>query len=355
MSTPSRFYRQFLSSLGVEATIKAEYDKDHNTRQNFYNFLNKTAQMFEYDGLPPTLPAIALERILQNTGGATIVRVDSKPKGYGPSFTSYLSMTSENTPLFAFPVNFAEAPDPYGEPFQVIVTSAGFEPSLSHTYEINKDAVVMRNDTYMRGLAHIHLKYAALLTEAEISLQSTLVTLRDHITFIVKTKQQKSAVDQYLSDLAAGKYGAIMAADLGSPLQPIAHDGRTNAVELAVNGIQAIKSAWYNEIGLNPSFSLKREYTSAQEIDTNTDLLMPIIDDMLHNRELGVEQINDMFGTHITVRKSSAWAIKQKETDLTLEAQEVETHTQVGGDDDAQSVDGDGDNESKSDDDKSDS
>ena len=355
MSTPSRFYRQFLSSLGVEATIKAEYDKDHSTRQNFYSFLNKTAQMFEYDGLPSTLPAIALERILQNTGGATIVRVDNKPTGYGPSFTSYLSMTSEDVPLYAFPVNFAEAPDPYGEPFQVIVTSPGFKPTLSHTYEINKDAVVIRNDTYMRGLAHIHFKYAALLTEAEISLQSTLVTLRDHMTFIVKTKQQKTAVDQYLADLAAGKYGAIMAADLGSPLQPIAHDGRTNAVELAVNGIQAIKSAWYNEIGLNPSFSLKREYTSAQEIDTNTDLLMPIIDDMLRCREIGVEQINDMFGTHITVRKSSAWAIKQQETDLTLEAQEAEAHTQVGGEEDVQSVDGGGDSNGENKDDKDDS
>lgn len=330
MPTQSRILKQFLASIGVEPTVEAAFDKDCSTMRNFWAFFNKTAQMFEYDNLPVTLPSIALERILQFTGGATIVRIDNQPTGYGPSFTSYSvgDDTDNGPPIYAFPVNFAEAPDPYGEPFQVIVTSPGFRPTVSETYTINNNAVVMRSDTYMRGLYHLHMKYAALLTEAEISLQSTLVTLRDHMTFVVRTTTQKKAVDQYLLDLAAGKYGAIMSADLGTPLEPIAHDGRSNAVELAVNGIQAIKSAWYNEIGLNPSFSLKREYTSAQEIDTNTDLLMPIIDDMLENRKRGVEQINSMFGTNISVRKSSAWKIKQEETDITLEAQEAEIHNQ---------------------------
>ncbi len=338
MSTPSRFYRQFLSDLGIEPTIHASIDKDSATRANFWSLFNKTAQMFEYDNLPVTLPSIALERILQFTGAATIVRIENRPNGYGSSFTSYLSRNKDVSYLvgepriYAFPVNFADQPDPYNEPYKVIVTSAGFNPTVSETYTINENAVVMRSDTFMRGLYKLHWKYAALLTEAEISLQSTLVTLRDHMTFVVRTATQKKAVDQYLLDLADGKYGAIMSSDLGSPMEPISHDGRTNAVELAVNGIQAIKSAWYNEIGLNPSFSLKREYTSAQEIDTNTDLLMPIIDDMLENRKRGIEQINAMFGTNIKVRKSSAWKIKQQETELTIEAEknEIEAPTQVG-------------------------
>lgn len=317
----------------MDPTQHATIDKAKATRSNFWMLFNKTAQMFEYDNLPYSLPAIALERILQFTGGATIVRIDNQPTGYGPSFTSYSSRRQDDAdysiPLYAFPVNFADAPDPYGEPYQVIVTSPGFSPTVSQTYTINKDAVVIRADTHMRGLSRLHWKYAALLTEAEISLQSTLVTLRDHMTFVVRTASQKKAVDQYLLDLADGKYGAIMSADLGTPMEPIAHDGRSNAVELAVNGIQAIKSAWYNEIGLNPSFSLKREYTSAQEIDTNTDLLLPAIDDMYENRRRGVEQINNIFGTHITVRKSSAWRIKEQETDLTLAQQyaEVEATT----------------------------
>lgn len=328
MSTPSRMYRQFLAELGLEPTYEATQDKNKLTYQNLMQLMNKTAQMFEYDNLPRSLPAIALERILQSTGAATIVSISNQSVGRGPSFSYSVGDNSYSVgpPIYAFPVNFADAPDPYGEPYKVVVTSPGFVPPVSATYEINKDAVVIRSDTHMRGLFNLHLKYATLLTEAEISLQSTLVTLRDHMTFIVKTTAQKRAVDQYLTDLAAGKYGAIVSPDLGSPMEPIAHDGRSNAVELAVNGIQAIKSAWYNEIGLNPSFSLKREYTSAQEIDMNTDLLLPAIDDMLECRKRGIEQVNALFGTNITVRKSSAWAVKEKETQLTLEEQEAEIH-----------------------------
>lgn len=64
---------------------------------------------------------------------------------------------------------------------------------------------------------------------------------------------------------------------------------------------------------------------------------MPIIDDMLENRKRGVEQINSMFGTNISVRKSSAWKIKQEETDITLEAQEAEIHNQDESDADTDS------------------
>lgn len=326
MQTASRFYNQFLTSLGVDSTTLTAIDKEKNTRANYFSLLNKTTQMFTYSGLPYTLPSLALERILQLTGAAVIVNVPSsyRPLGFGPSFACLTVKQEDGPNLYAFPLNLADAPDPYQEPYKAIVTSAGFTPTISETYEINRECVVIRNDTYMRGLSWLHSKYAALLTEAEVSLKSTLVTLRDHMTFMARTKAQKDAIEEYLTDLSAGKYGAILSSDLGSPLQAIAHDGRSNAVELAVNGVQAIRSAWYNEIGLNPSFSLKREYTSAQEIDTQTDLLLPAVDDMFECRKRGVDDINAMFGTSITVSKSSAWAVKEEEIQNTLEAEKAQ-------------------------------
>lgn len=369
MQTASRFYRNFLESIGATSTVEAQYNKADETRRNFYSLANKTAQMFSYTGLPDTIPAQALERILQYTGAVVVVAIPAeyKPRGFGVDFNCCAHSISENSELlgaqqlYVFPVNLADAPDPYGTPYQVIVTSPGFIPSVSLTYTLNVDAVLIKNDTSMRGIAWLHRKYAALLTEAEISLQSTLVTLRDHITFVAKTQQQKQSVEQYLTDLANGKYGCIMSQDLGSPMQAITHEGRTNNVELAVNGIQAIRSAWYNEIGLNPSFSLKREYTSAQEIDTNTDLLLPAIDDMYECRKRGLEEVNAMFGTSISVEKSSAWRIKEKNVELgqaleeaNVDLVEAQADSELlcaqqaeGGEGDVQSVDESGDSENR--------
>lgn len=336
--TKTRAFAKLTASLGLDSSDGYRFDKRKLIRDNYYMMLDKTAQMFEYDGLPATLPKVALELLLQTEGSAVIWNVPSTytPAGYGLSFqysslvtkdsgTPDTLVTKDSNQLYAFSTNLAEAPDPYHEPYKVIITNPGFNPSISETLVLNQDCVLIRNDTYMRGLHYLHRKYAYLLAEAEVSLRSTLICLRDQLTFVAKTEPQRAAVAKYISDRENGVPGSILAPDLGTPLEAIQADGRTNSVELAVNGRQAIYAAWYNEIGLNPSFSLKREYTSAQEIDTNTDLLVPTVDDMLECRRLACESINAMFGTNISVRKSSAWAIKEEQINNALAEESLVT------------------------------
>lgn len=330
--TTTRLFRKLSESLSLESSDNKFIDKRKLIRDNFYMLFDKTTQMFEYENLPPTIPKCALETIVQSYGSACIWRVPNKyrPVGFGPSFQfSALDSSGQDVDtsaglLFAFPYILADAPDPYDQPYKVVITSPGFNPTISETLEINKDVVIIKNDTYFRGLTRLHKKYAYLLSEAEISLRSTLICLRDQLTFIAKTEPQRASVSKYMQDRENGVFASILAPDFGAPLEAIPSDGRSNAVELAVNGRQAIYAAWYNEIGLNPSFSLKREYTSAQEIDTNTDLLVPHIDDMLQCRELACESINALFGTNITVRKASAWEIKERQINNALAVEEAE-------------------------------
>ena len=326
--TKTRYFRNLTDSLSITATSEHIFDKRRMTRDNFFMLLNKTAQMFEYDNLPATIPKMALELTLQTFGSAVIWEVPSSytPVGKGPMF-NYSALVTSDSRLYAFTYTLADAPDPYEEPYRVVITNPGFRPTISATLELNTDCILIRNDTYMRGLKWLHEKYAYLLTGAEISLRSTLICLRDQLTFVAKTEPQRAAVSKYIQDRENGVPGSILAPDLGAPLEAILNDSRTNSVELAVNGRQAIYAAWYNEIGLNPSFSLKREYTSAQEIDTNTDLLAPTVDDMLECRRAACESINSMFGTSISVRKSSAWEIKQNQIEnaLSLEQAEIDS------------------------------
>ena len=314
MSSVTRQLRKFVVSDIADYTSR----KRQLIRGNLDWLLNKTAVMFEYDNLPPTIPPIALERLLQWCGSCVIWRVPSKytPVGYGPSFNASSLVDQTDESLYAFKYTLADAPDPYDEPYKVVITSPGFSPTISETLEINKDVAIIRNDTNYRGLYQLHTKYAELMSEAEISLRSTLLVLRDELLFICKTEKQRKAVEAYIASRENGQPSFISSNDLGAPLETLMQNSRSNSVELAVNGLQAIKAAWYNEIGLNPSFSMKREYTSAQEIDTQTDLLMPIIDDMFLSRQIGLENVNSLFGTNITVRKSSAWKIKEKSIDL---------------------------------------
>lgn len=324
MSTITRQLRKFIAFDSDDYALR----KKRIINDNLDWFLNKTAVMFEYDNLPPTIPRIALERLLQWCGSCAIWRVSTEhePVGFGPSFnySEQSGQPDHSNQLYAFTYTLADEPDPYQEPYKVVITSPGFRPTISETLEINKDVVIIRNDSNYRGLYRLHKKYAELLAEAEISLRSTLLVLRDELLFIAKTEKQRKAVEAYINARDIGQPSFITANDLGTPLETITQNTHSNAVELAVNGVQAIKAAWYNEIGLNPSFSMKREYTSAQEIDTQTDLLMPIIDDMFESRKIGVDNVNAMFGTNISVRKSSAWEMKETSIEL-IERQEEAT------------------------------
>lgn len=336
MSSITRRLRSFITSESASTDYAAR--KRALIRSNLDWLLNKTSVMFEYTNLPPTIPSIALERLLQWCGTCVIWRVPESytPIGYGPSFnysslSTKISASPENSlsgktdfsDLYAFNYTLADAPDPYDEPYRVVVNSPGFSPTISETLTLNKDCVIIRNDTNYRGLYSLHRKYAELMAEAEISLRSTLLVLRDQLLFIAKTESQRKAVEAYIESRDLGKPGFITAAELGTPLETITQNTHSNAVELAVNGLQAIKSAWFNELGLDPSFSLKREYTSAQEIDTNTDLLLPIIDDMYQSRRIGIENVNAMFGTNITVSKSSAWKMRERQIELGQEMEEA--------------------------------
>ena len=80
-----------------------------------------------------------------------------------------------------------------------------------------------------------------------------------------------------------------------------------------------MKASWYNEIGLNANFNMKREYLSEEELRASTDVLLPLIDDMLRCRKEAIDKVNSEYGTNITVDKNSAWENKQQELDTAQE------------------------------------
>ena len=77
---------------------------------------------------------------------------------------------------------------------------------------------------------------------------------------------------------------------------------------------------------------MKREYLSAEEIAANTDILLPLVDDMLHNRETACERINAMFGTSISVHKNSSWENKARESEAEIRNMEEQSDEEESND-----------------------
>ena len=63
----------------------------------------------------------------------------------------------------------------------------------------------------------------------------------------------------------------------------------------------------WNELGIRSNGEGKRESLASEEVTASDGILLPLIDDMLEERENALEKINKMFDTNISVKLDSSW------------------------------------------------
>lgn len=294
-------------------------------KKSIYNYVlmmfDRTNQMFEYKGLPDTIPPCMLELFLQING--------------------HIGWLEWNGKLYALPGGWGGAPDPYYRPTIYIVANPALGGShdckiVNHlspfdetVWSTKPDCVLMRNDTNMRGLFYLFSRYATELAENDISIRSAQINSRQQSIIAASTDREIASARAYIKALEEGKLEAVMD-------QAMATKGirATNVSVQSANVIiqlielqQYLKASWYNEIGLNANFNMKREYLSEEELMAQTDTLIPLIDDMLRCRKEAIEVVNSTFGTSISVEKNSAWENKQKELDTEQEYKEAQVES----------------------------
>ena len=251
---------------------------------------NKTMAMFKYHNLPDSLPCYELENLLQKNGFACVAKVESE--------------------LYAFDGGLGGEPDVYYRP--TICTVANPALNLSKDFVINKDCVIVKNDSNLVGLSHTISKYNTLITENEITILIALINSRMSIIFSGADSATKTSAEQYLNMIKQGKLGVISDnAFLESLSINMGNNTRNNVFEDLIRLNMYLKASLNNSIGLNSNTALKKERLITAEIDVNNTSLYPLIDDMLECRRIGVEKINELFGTEITVELNSSWDYRQ--------------------------------------------
>ena len=290
-------------------------DKEQSTRADIFYMLNRLMSMFKYDGLPETIPKKFLDYYLFVNGHSFITDVKDD--------------------LYVFVGGLGGEPDPYYRP--TIYTVANPALNLSEMYEIGKDGILMRNDTMMYGLLPLLSKYCSLLAENLVTMRTADIMLRVIALLSAPDDATKKACDIFLADIEAGKLGSIAENRFldGIKMQsPPSNNGSylTQFIELH----QYLKGSLYNELGLNANFNMKREALGAGESGLNADILFPLVDDMLANRQECLDEVNKMFGTNITVEFNSTWVDNKREAEAELQnlenqASQLATEEQKGG------------------------
>lgn len=261
-------------------------DKATNVNNYVKYMLNRSLAMFKYHNLPDTIPQEELEKMLQCAGGCVWYKHEND--------------------LYVFNATLGGEGDVYNRPTKAVISN----PALKLTTEciIDEDCVFMQNDSMCMGLVPMYQKYCTILNETDITMILAAINKRVQILLSANDDNTVASAKKFIENIENGKLGVIAESKLFDSLKTsTVATSNTNSLQDIYQLQQYVKASMYNEIGLGANWNSKKERLAVAEVETNSDNLYPLVDDMLNNRRKALEKINEMFGTDIQVEFNSSW------------------------------------------------
>ncbi len=313
-----QYFQSFLFTN--RRTLEYVTDKNKSSASIINYMLARLQKMFKYSGLPESIPRQYLENYLLVNGSCIIARDKKNPS---------------DSSIYAFVGSAGGEPDIYYRPTKYMVAN----PSLNFSAEYyisntdpnhEVDAILIRNDTMWQGLYPMMARYAALISENLLTLRTADIMLRVLALITAPDDKSREAADIFLKNIVDGKLGSISENRFldGIRMQnPPSNNGSylTQFIELH----QYLVGSFYNEVGLNANYNMKREALSESETGLNDDSLMPLCEDMLRCRREDIQKVNELFGTSIQVDFDSSWLENTIERLLSLRQQASEASSQL--------------------------
>ena len=267
--------------------------KDKDTSVNAYidRGLAMCQSMFVWDGLPESIPQKELERLLQMGGNCFV--------------------TDVNGTLYALQGAKGGEPDVYDRPTMYTVANVALK--LSKNYDIQKDGVLVENDSNGNSLLPVLGKYAVLMTDAQISLNTASILSRITMLISASDDKTKASAELFLQKILNGDFSIIgESAFLKGVQLQTAQTSNANYITQLIELVQYYRASLCNDLGLNANYNMKRERLNTGETQMNIDMLLPYVDDMLSERQNAAKKINEMYGTTVTVELNSSWALNRE-------------------------------------------
>lgn len=274
-------------------------NKPESAKSYYRYLLTRCQSMFTYTGLPDTIPHEILERYLLTNGIACITKVGEK--------------------LYVFYGNAGGPQDEYYRPTQFIVANPhikidgkDFQANIHIFGQPNDgdtcEGVLLRNDTEWQGLNPLLSRYSFLLAENTLTMRTADVMLRIIALISAPSDKERSAADDFLRRMENGELSSVGESPFfdGIRMQsPAAHNGSyfTQFIEYH----QYLTGTFFNEIGLQANYNMKREAIGKGESSLGEDSIMPLYENMLLCRKEDIAKVNELFGTSISVSPNSAW------------------------------------------------
>lgn len=265
----------------------------------FNKLLNVVIDMFEYSGLPESLPAREIELNLLMTGHAAII-----PRKNGKLFVPISSISGVNE---------------YYQP-----TWMCFANPVVKSWKrwvIHKDCEVIYNNSLQDSIFYIKSdsglntfieRYARQLADIESSINIYIVNTRATSMPVTDDKTVLESIKVFFKNLAMGERAVVTDNNIVEKFRSV--DINPHPIKDGINDLliarDKILEQFYRDIGIR-MYQPKKAQVTESELESNDQLLLINTDDMLKARKEGLERVNNMYGTSISVKLNKKFDIKE--------------------------------------------
>ncbi|MBQ1569560.1 MAG: hypothetical protein IIZ78_00445 [Clostridiales bacterium] len=247
--------------------------------------VEKIIRLFEYEGLPPTIPGTELEKIVLLTGKAGIINTDKygyvavpcAPYGVG-LYPSYYPLAIWSTPL------------------------------LRGDGVVNRDIVIIRNNAFMTGISETVDRYARMLADVESTLALSLINVRQPAMAAAPDEQTAYSYQAARLAMALGDTEAILNRSVLDDIKTIdaIHTIPATLLTDIVSVRDELLSQFFAEFGV-ASRQSKRAPMTETEVESDVQVMTVNVTDMLKSREESLDAVKAVYKLDIKVKISDAY------------------------------------------------
>lgn len=279
---------------------------DVESNYNYYVglLLNRMVNLFDWHDLPETVDKQYLCSLLFLTGKATFF------KSNGELYVGDCAVGGELNEYY-FP-KYAILANPVLGSKNLLINKDCVLVYTSTADKINTN-VRMGDNGYSASCPTQGLitKTAELLADCMASINIVQKNARASFVITAPTDNVRVQMDILLKRMYDGEpYTTVTDsafADNRVTVSPLTTTvGNTTLRELRETQ-QYYLSQFYHAIGVDSNSNFKRERLTTAELDSESEPLQINIIDMINSVKEGIEQVNQMFGTHITVELNPQW------------------------------------------------
>lgn len=274
----------------------------------FWKLLNICISMFDYIGLPSTLPQREIELNLILTNHCVV-------------FTGKnAELLTASTNIYGFDVYYNPTEAVYANPLLTYKKlSIGQNCEIIYNNNLKDNVNYIPSDSSLKSFIY---RYSRMLADIESTIN--IYTVNNRLTSYPVASDDRTAnsIKSFFKKLRGG-HNAIISDD--SIIQQFRNIdiNRTN-IHDGINDLlmarDKILEMFYRDIGVK-MYNPKKAQVTEEEVEVNNQLLLISKEDMLKERKEGVERVNDMFGTSIDVKINDRFNIDFQSNEKTEEVE----------------------------------